>query len=255
MLTFHREHASKVTISLTPVDDPTQFGLVEMDDLGQIKRFLEKPRPEDITTNLINAGTYVIEPDVFRYVPPDQFYMFERGLFPVLLQTGDPMFGYSSRAYWNDIGKPRNYLEAHHDILIGKVQYTFRGKEIANRVWLEGDADIHDSAYLVGPIVLGNGVSIGRGAQIIGPTVIGSHCQVGVDASIEDAVLWDNNRIEERVTLRSCVLGRNNKIGAHTMISDGTIISDECALGAENRLERGIRLWPGTSLKDQSISF
>lgn len=255
MLVFHREHESKVTIALTPVDDPTQFGLVEMDDQGRIKRFLEKPRPEDITTNLINAGTYVIEPDVFRYVPPEQFYMFERGLFPVLLQTGDPMYGYPSRAYWNDIGKPKNYRDAHHDILIGRVQYHFRGEEIANRVWLEGDADIHESARIIGPVVLGAGVKIARNAQIIGPTVIGPNCDIGPEVTIEDAILWDNNRIEERATLRSCVLGRHNYIGSHTSISDGSIISDDCVVGAENRLEHGIRLWPGTSLKDQSISF
>jgi mannose-1-phosphate guanylyltransferase len=98
MLAFHREKQSKVTISLTPVEDPTQFGLVEMDRQNRVQRFLEKPGPEDITTDLINAGTYIIEPEVFRYVPPKQFYMFERGLFPVMLQTGDPMFGFPSRA-------------------------------------------------------------------------------------------------------------------------------------------------------------
>ncbi len=255
MLAFHREHNSKVTISLTPVDDPTQYGLVELDETRRIRRFLEKPRAEDITTNLINAGTYVIEPDVFRYVPPDEFYMFERGLFPVLMQTGDPMYGYPSRAYWNDIGRPQNYLDAHHDILIGKVQYTFRGKEIASRVWLEDTADIHPSAQIVGPVVLGPGVRIGRGASIIGPTVIGAHCTIGTDVTIEGSVLWDRNEIEERCVLRSCVLGRGNHIGAHTLISDGTIISDGCNLGAENRLERGIKLWPGTTLKDQAISF
>lgn len=255
MLAFHQEKGSKVTISLTPVDDPTQFGLVEMEADRRIKRFLEKPRAEDITTNLINAGTYILEPDVFRYVPPNEFYMFERGLFPVLMQTGDPVFGYPSRAYWNDIGKPHNYLEAHHDILIGKVQHTFQGTEIASRVWLEQEADIHESAQIVGPVVLGPNVSIARGVSIIGPTVIGANCRIEADVSIEGAVLWADNVIGERSTLRSCVLGRGNRIGAHTIIADGTIISDTCTLGAENRLERGIKLWPGTTLKDQAISF
>lgn len=255
MLAFHREKGSRVTISLTPVDDPTQYGLVEMERDGRIKRFLEKPRAEDITTNLINAGTYIIEPEVFRYVPPAQYYMFERGLFPVLLQTGDPMFGYPSRAYWTDIGKPQHYLDVHHDILIGKVHYTFRGNQIADRVWLEDGGDIHPSAQIVGPVVLGSGVVIGRNARIIGPTVIGSGCEIGTDVSIEGSVLWDNNHIEEGVTLRSCVLGHGNRIGARSLITDGAIVSDACVLGCENRLERGIRLWPGTELKDRSISF
>ncbi|MFP4436562.1 MAG: sugar phosphate nucleotidyltransferase [Chloroflexaceae bacterium] len=255
MLAFHQEKGSKLTISLTPVEDPTQFGLVEMDATQHIKRFLEKPRPEDITTNLINAGTYILEPEVFRYVPPNEFYMFERGLFPVLMQTGDPVFGYPSRAYWNDIGKPHNYLEAHHDILIGKVQYNFRGEEIASRVWLENGADIHPSAHIVGPVMLGPNVQIARGVGIVGPTVIGANCRIEADVSIEASVLWEDNAIGERSSLRSCVLGRGNRIGSHTIITDGAIISDNCTLGDENRLERGIKLWPGTTLKDQAISF
>ncbi len=255
MLAFHREKQSKVTISLTPVDDPTQFGLVEMDENNRVKRFLEKPRVEDITTNLINAGTYIIEPDVFRYVPPNQFYMFERGLFPVVLQTGDTMVGYPSRAYWTDIGKPQTYIDVHHDILIGKVQYGFRGHEVASRVWVEGDASIHPSAQVVGPVVIGNGTVIERGARIIGPTVLGANCHIGPEVNIEGAVLWDNNTVGEAATLRNCVLGRGNTIGPKTLVGDGAIIGDDCTFGPENRLERGIRIWPGTQLGEKAISF
>lgn len=255
MLAYHREKQSKVTISLTPVDDPTQFGLVEMEKDSRVRRFLEKPRAEDITTDLINAGTYIIEPEMLRYVPPNQFYMFERGLFPVVLQTGDAMFGFPSRAYWTDIGKPQTYLDVHHDILIGKVRHAFQGIQIADRVWVEGDADIHPTAQVVGPVVIGHGVSIGRGARVIGPTVIGNGCTIGPEASMEGVVLWDGNQIGEGATLRNCVLGRNNEIGAKSLITDGAIISDNCSLGPENRLERGIRLWPGTSLGERAISF
>jgi mannose-1-phosphate guanylyltransferase len=255
MLVFHRGHGSKCTIALTPVEDPTAFGLVETDAGGRIKRFLEKPRPEDVTTDMINAGTYILEPEVFRYVPPGQHYMFERGLFPVLLQTSDPMYGYPSRSYWTDVGKPQTYLEVHHDILIGKVRYTFRGRQIAERVWAENGADIHETAQLVGPIVLGASVRIGAGARIIGPTVIGSGCAVGANATIEGSVLWEDNAIGEEATLRSCVVGRGNRIGPKAHLADGTIVSDNCTIGAENRLERGIRVWPETQLKEQAISF
>ncbi|NJM08126.1 NDP-sugar synthase [Candidatus Gracilibacteria bacterium] len=255
MLAFHREQGSKVTISLTPVEDPTQFGLVEMDGEQRVQRFLEKPRPEDITTNLINAGTYIIEPDVFRYVPPNQHYMFERGLFPVVLQTGDAMFGYPSRAYWTDIGKPQTYLEVHHDILVGKANYHIRGAEIAPRVWAQGDVDIHPSALISGPVVIGAGTKIERGARLIGPTVIGAHCSIGSEATIDAAVLWDGNTIGEGASLRSCVLGHNNQIGAKTVVDGGAIISDNCVIGPDNRFDRAIRIWPGTQLGEKAISF
>jgi mannose-1-phosphate guanylyltransferase len=255
MLAFHRERESKLTIALTPVEDPTAFGLVETDATGRIRRFIEKPNRDEITTDMINAGTYIIEPDVFRYVPPAQYYMFERGLFPVLLQTSDPMYGYPARSYWTDVGKPQTYLEVHHDILIGKVRYQFRGRQIADRVWIEHEADIHPTAQIVGPVVLGADVKIGPGARIIGPTVMGARCVVGANVTIEGAVLWEDNVIEEGAALRSCVLGRGNRIGAKAHLADGTIISDGCVVGAENRLERGIRLWPETELKERAISF
>jgi mannose-1-phosphate guanylyltransferase len=255
MLAFHREQGSKTTIALTPVEDPTQFGLVETDNDRRIQRFLEKPRAEDVKSNLINAGTYVVEPEVFRYVPPDQFYMFERGLFPVLLQTGDPMFGYPSRAYWSDIGTPQTYLDVNHDILIGRMQYEIPGHEIASRVWVEGEADIHDSAQIIGPVLFGDGVKVGRGASIIGPTVIGARCQIGAEVRIESAVVWEDNIIEEGVLLRSCVLARHTTIGARTIVMGGAIIGDDCTIGMENRLDHRIKLWPGTSIQDHGISF
>jgi mannose-1-phosphate guanylyltransferase len=255
MLAYHRERESKLTIALTPVEDPTAFGLVETDAEGRIRRFIEKPNRDEITTDMINAGTYILEPEVFRYVPPAQHYMFERGLFPVLLQTSDPMYGYPSRSYWTDVGKPQTYLEVHHDILIGKVRYKFRGRQIADRVWVENGADIDPSAQLVGPVVLGSGVRIGSGAQIIGPTVLGAGCVIGANATVEGAVLWEDNVIADGAVLRSCVVGRGNRIGAKAHLADGTIVSDGCVVGAENRLERGIRVWPETELKDQAISF
>jgi mannose-1-phosphate guanylyltransferase len=255
MLAFHREKGSKLTIALTPVEDPTAFGLVETEKDGHIRRFVEKPRIDEITTNMINAGTYIIEPELFRYVPPAQYYMFERGLFPVVLQTGDPMYGYPSRAYWTDIGKPQTYLEVHHDILMGKVRYNMAGEQISERVWAQGAVEIHPSAQVMGPVVLGAGVKIGAGARVVGPTSIGAGTMIGANAMVEGSVIWEGSQIGEEASLRSCVIGSNNRIGAKAHIGDGAILGDSCVIGAENRLERGIRIWPDTELKDKAISF
>jgi mannose-1-phosphate guanylyltransferase len=255
MLAFHREKGSKLTIALTPVDDPTSFGLVETDTSGHIRRFLEKPRIDEVTTNMVNAGTYILEPELLRYVPPNQYYMFERGLFPVVLQTADPMYAYPSRAYWTDIGKPQTYLDVHHDILVGKVRYRMSGEQIGERVWAQGPVMIHDSAQVMGPVMFGENVTIAAGARIIGPTVIGAGTAVGANAMIEGSVLWEQNQIGEEALLRSCVVGSRNRISAKAHITDGAIIGDDCVIGAENHLERGIRIWPGTELRDRAISF
>lgn len=255
MLSFHREKGSKLTIALTPVEDPRSFGLVETDPSGHIRRFVEKPRSDEITTNYINAGTYILEPELLRYIPPNQYYMFERGLFPVVLQTGDPMYAYPSRSYWTDIGKPQTYLEVHHDILMGKLRHEMRGEQIANQVWAEGPVHIDPTAQIRGPVLFGEGVRVEAGALIVGPTVIGARSVIGANASVEGAVLWDENIIGAEAVLRSCVLGRQTRIGAKTYLTDGCIIGDQCVIGAENRLERGLRLWPTTVLPERAISF
>ncbi|MBC8163045.1 MAG: NDP-sugar synthase [Roseiflexaceae bacterium] len=255
MYRFHQEKHSKLTIALTPVEDPTAFGLVETNDEGRVQRFLEKPRPEDVTTNMINAGTYIMEPELLRYAPANQFYMFERGLFPTVLEQGEPVFGYPSDAYWTDIGKPQTYIDVHHDILMNKVRYSFRGREIADRVWAEGDVNVDSSAQLHGPIVLGAGVSIGPEAQITGPAVLGAGCQIGARAHLQHVVLWEGAVVGEDAQLDSCVVGRGSRVSAKARLSDGAIIGDNCEIGPENQLAHGIRIWPGTVLGEKSVTF
>ncbi|KAB8143339.1 NDP-sugar synthase [Chloroflexia bacterium SDU3-3] len=255
MYAFHQERQSKLTIALTPVEDPTAFGLVETNPDGRIRRFLEKPRPEDVTTNMINAGTYIMEPELLRYAPANEFYMFERGLFPTVLEKGDLMFGYPSKAYWTDIGKPQAYIDVHHDILMGKVRYGFRGNEIADEVWAEGEVQIAPTAQIHGPVVLGPNVIVKDGAVITGPAVIGANCVIGEQARLEDVVLWDGAEVGEGAEIEWSVIGRGSKVGAKARISDGAIIGDSCTIGAENHLTKHIRIWPGTQLNDKSITF
>lgn len=255
MLDAHRARGSILSIALTPVENPSAYGLVETDGAGRIRRFVEKPSPDEVTTNMINAGTYIIEPEVLQLVPPDQFYMFERGLFPALLQTDKPMYGYPSDAYWIDIGTPQAYFDVNHDVLIGRVRHQFHGTQLAERVWLEGDASIDPTAQIVGSVVLGPGVQIGPRARIVGPTVIGANCVIEQDAVIEQAVLWEENHIADGALLRNCIVGRGNRIGANTHIAEASIVGDACVIGSENRLERGMRLWPNTELQERAITF
>jgi mannose-1-phosphate guanylyltransferase len=255
MLAFHRARGAAATISLTAVEDPTHFGVVETNAEQRVQRFLEKPRPEEVTTNMVNAGTYIIEPALLRHVPAEQHAMFERNLFPLALASDDPIYGYPSKAYWTDIGKPQTYLDVHHDLLQGKANYPLEGHNVQRGVWLQGEAEIDVSAELVGPLLIGAGVKIGRNVRIVGPAVLGAGCIVAEGAFIEGSVLWANNSIGEGARIEQSLVGQNNQIGPRTVISEGTIISDNCVIGADNRLQRAIRLWPGTNLGEQAITF
>ena len=107
MLKRHRETQPMITIALTPVDDPSAYGVVDMDDQGLVRHFVEKPLHGVKTTNMINAGIYILEPEVLHYIPVSTFCMFENHLFPKILNEGKPILGYSSRAYWIDMGRQR----------------------------------------------------------------------------------------------------------------------------------------------------
>ena len=255
MLEYHRAKGAKATISLTPVEDPTAYGLVETEAEGAVIGFIEKPTWDRVTTNLINAGTYVVEPEIFRYVPPNQHYMFERGLFPVMLQVRDPLYGYPSNSYWIDIGTPQKYLTAHRDLLTGRMPKSLPGHRLYHNVWAGEGCDIHPSAKLTGPIVLGNGVRIGAGAALHGPVCIGDRSQVGRDSVIEDAVIWTDTVIQDHVTMKSCVVANHCVIEDNTWITQGAVVGDHCVIGAGNRLEQGIRIWPNRSIDPNSIAF
>jgi len=119
VLALHRSRKAKATIVLTPVDNPTAYGLVETDADGNVQRFLEKPKPDEITTNNINAGIYILEPDTFDRIPKDTPYSIERSYFPSLVERGEAFVAYVYEGYWIDIGTPEKYTQVHRDIMSG----------------------------------------------------------------------------------------------------------------------------------------
>lgn len=255
MLEAHRQRGAVVSIALTPVEDPTAYGLVETDADGRVLGFVEKPSWDRVTTNLINAGTYIVEKDVLRHVPDRQFYMFEHGLFPTLVQLGAPVFGYPSDAYWIDIGTPEKYINVHRDLLSGKVAIKLNGKELRDGVWVDDRCDVDPSASLTGPIVLGRGITVGPGAIITGPVVVGDGCRIGRGAHIEDAIIWQDTSIGNHVTMKNCVVAKGCDIQDGSSIAHGAIVSDGCRIGSANKLERGIRIWPDKTIEPGAITF
>lgn len=255
MIRFHKAHKARATIALTPVEDPTAYGVVEIDSQNRVRGFTEKPSPERVTSNLINAGTYVLEPEVTELIPPGIYCMLERGLFPDLVKRNIPFYGYRSHAYWIDTGKPADYLKLHHDILMGKAFSRMPGKPIADDIWLEEGCNIDSSVKLVGPLVIGRGCIIEQDVKISGPSVLGSECYIGQGSTIDEAVLWQNVKLGKNVTIRNSVVGNNSSIGDNTWVTEGSIISNDVVIGKGNKLERGIKVWAGKVIEDNAISF
>ncbi len=226
MLAFHQHKGAKATIALTWVDNPSAFGLIETDRNERVKRFVEKPSPDQVTTNWINAGIYILEPEVLDYVPANSHYMFERGLFPFLLKKDEPVYGYTLNDYWLDMGTPEKYLLLNQDLLLLKVKSALIDDLSRNKVRCDKETTIHPSAKITGPAVIGSGCQIDQRAHIKGPVVIGADCYIGKSASIEETVLWRGAKIGAGVSLKNCVIGSNTSIDDNDQIINRVVTPD-----------------------------
>ncbi len=243
MVDFHHERKAKATIALTPVDDPTSYGLIETEPEGRVTRFLEKPSWSEVTTNMINAGTYVLEPDVLAQIPPQREVSIERATFPQLLEKGEPVYAYPSEAYWIDMGTPEKYLQLHRDLLSGKSEQYAPTEDLV----IGEQSNIHPTAKITGPVVIGANCAIGQGAKLIGPVVIGDGCTILEDSVIENSVIWRNARLGPRVNLKNSILADNCclNIGSN---GEGVVLGDNVTVVSNGKLKPGSKIWPGTTV-------
>jgi mannose-1-phosphate guanylyltransferase len=225
MLAFHQAKGAKATIALTRVDNPCAFGMVETGGDGRVQRFIEKPSPDRVTTHWINAGVYILEPEVLGHVPADSFYMFEKGLFPLLLELGKPVHGYPFSGYWIDMGTPAKCLQLNCDLL-GLAAKSALIENLSGVSYGE-DVAIHPSVEIVGPVIIGSRCTISQGARITGPAAIGSDCYIGENARIERTVIWSGGRVGAGATLRQCIVGHDATIAGNARVIECTVVGDQ----------------------------
>ena len=227
---LHRERRARATIVLTPVDNPTAYGLVKTDQDGNIRRFLEKPGPDEITTNNINAGIYVLEPETFDRIPSHVSWSIERSYFPSLIERGEAFVAYIYNGYWIDIGTPAKYTQVHRDIMDGRfVAEPFRGLAMP-RMWIAPDARIEPGAAVEGPCFIDEGTLVRAGARIGPYSVIGRQTQIEEGATISGAVIWPNCRISREACIRDAIVGRNCHIGRNVSVNADAVLGDKTTL-------------------------
>jgi len=248
----HLEKGGMGTIFLTAVDDPSRYGLVELREDGSVASFLEKPGDWEGTA-LINAGVYVLEPEVLELIPRRRLFSIERGVFPKLASAGS-LYGYVDRGYWRDIGTPDSYLQAHFDILSRQVDTAVAGLLGDQYLYLSPDAEVASSARVVPPCYIGEGVRIGEGARVGPLAVLGGRAVVGEGAVVTEAVAQAEVVIGSYAQVEGSVLVRGASIGAGTQLN-GAVLGEGCVIGAGNRLAGGICVYPETELPDNSIQF
>ena len=240
MVRFHDERGAEATIALTQVDDPSAFGVVPTKPDGGVIAFVEKPAPGKAPSTWINAGTYVVEPQFLDRIPPRLNVSVERETFPRVLAEPGRLFGYQSDGYWLDIGTPEKYLQAHDDVLAGRMGAAPapRAREVSPGIWVQGDATIEPDAHVEAPVLLGANARVEAGAQVRA-SVVGAGAVVETRARLDRAVVHDGARVSHGSSVHSSV------VGADAVLKPDVALSAETIIGAGITVPSGTRISGG----------
>jgi len=235
-----------------PVEDPTAYGLVRLNEDRSVKEFVEKPSSDQIDTNLISAGAYVLERSVLELIPPDQNVSIEREVFPALVGRG--LYGFPHPdSYWLDIGTPERYLQGTFDILEGNVRTQVRERLGPGYVYIDESADV--AGRVVPPALVERGCRVGAGAHVGSLVVLGEGVSIGDGATVERAVVLKGAQIGARCVVRDCVVAPGGRVGDGTHIEGGAMLGEAVTIGADNVVTHGARIFPGVTLPDGAIRF
>jgi mannose-1-phosphate guanylyltransferase len=250
-LARHEETGALGTLALVPVEDPTAYGLVPLNDDGSVREFVEKPTADAIDTNLISAGAYVLERRILDLIPPDRKVSIEREIWPQLVGAG--LYGFPADAYWLDIGTPERYLQGTFDILEGNVQTAVRDRLGAD--YVDVADHVEAAGRIVPPAIVERGCRIAQGAHVGSLVVLGEGVSVGEGSTIERSVVLNGTEIGPHCRLSDCIVGAGVRIGAGSVVSGGAVLGEGVTVGARNVLTAGMRVFPQTELPDGAITF
>jgi mannose-1-phosphate guanylyltransferase len=254
LVRFHRSTGAKATILLTPVADPSRYGLVRVGQDGRVESFLEKPRPEEIDTDLINAGFYVLEPEVLRLVPEERAVSIEREIFPQLAAEGS-VYGVALPGYWLDVGTPESYLQAHRDVLERSFPTEVGEALGSDFTFIDDSAVVHEGARLVPPVYVGAGAVVGPSARVGSLAVLGHGSQLGEGAIVENAVVGARAIVGARSSVIGSVLGDDVILGAGCEARNLAVVGPGAELGDANELDHGLRIGADQRIPAKALRF
>jgi mannose-1-phosphate guanylyltransferase len=248
----HERTGARGTLALVPVEDPSAYGLVRLEDDQQVREFVEKPSADQIDTNLVSAGAYILERDVVDLIEPDRKVSIEREIWPQLV--GEGLYGFAHQgAYWMDIGTPERYLQGTFDIIEGNVE-TAVGERLGDTFVALG-RDVDARGRIVPPAVVERGCTIAETAHVGSLVVLGDGVSVGEGATIERSVVLQGSEVGEGCVLRDCIVAAGARIGPRTQVTGGAVLGEGVTIGADNLLSRGVRVFPHVEIPDGGIRF
>jgi mannose-1-phosphate guanylyltransferase len=243
-LAQHERTGAVGTLALTPVEDPSNYGLVRLNDDDSVRGFVEKPSPDQIDTNRISAGCYVLERSVLDLLEAGKPASIERDVFPRLVGNG--LYGHNVSGYWLDIGTPERYLEGTFDILEGTVESNVR-TGVAD--------DVENAGRVIDPAIVESGCRIGADARIGGRVVLEAGVTVGEGTHIERSVVLKGAEIGANCIVRGAIIGGGARIGDRCHVEGLAVLGEGVTVGDDNMLTNGIKVFPGVELPDGAIKF
>ena len=238
ILETHKKNKALATIALCEVEDPTRYGVAELAENGRITRFIEKPAKGTAPTNLINAGIYVLNPEIFNYIPKGKHVSMEREIFPKLAEEGK-LYGHVFQGLWMDIGKPEEYLQANKTLLDthAKTQKT----RSRNKIELKN------------PVAMDKGVKVGPNS-VIGPhAILGKNVTVGKNVQITESLILPDAKIDDSTSINGAIIGEGAKIGKNVKIGKGCIIGDHAKIRDNISIAKGTTVCPAKEVSENIL--
>ena len=252
---FHKNKNSKLSIGLTSVENPLQFGVVIANEDNVIEKFLEKPSWGEVFSDTINTGIYIIESEILDYIPYKENFDFAKDLFPLLMQKGVDLMGYSLEGYWRDVGNPESYREVYEDILNGRVKFEIDGikTEYPDGVLYSSvEYKLDPSVEIIGTVVLDDGVVLNKGVKL-NNVVIGRDVVIGENSKIRNSIFWEDIEIGKNAKFDNTLVCNNNKIDKNVTAKAGLILAQGCDVGELVSFEQDVIVWPDKKIESASI--
>lgn len=249
---YHKSKKAMATLVLTRVPNPLQFGVVITDKDQKIERFLEKPSWGEVFSDTINTGIYVLDPKVFGIVPEGKSFDFSKDLYPIILKEDKGLYGYIAEGYWKDIGNLDEYRLGHYDILDNKIKLNIEGNIVkydGKEIIVGEGTRIEEGVEFEGQVIIGENCLVEKGAKLT-RSIIGNNVKVFSGAQVVGSVVWDNVVVGHDARLKETVVANKTRIGDRAVIQVGTVIADECNIGADSVIRANIKIWPHKAVEE-----
>lgn len=228
-LAAHQHETAVATIGACSVSDPRRYGVLEIDDGGKVTRFVERPRGSAPRTHTINAGVYILEPEVLEWIPAHAPFFFESDLFPDLLRRKVPFVGYVFAHYWMEITRPDNYLQCNMDFLDRKITLPeFPAFSKTHHPPNRPDVKVDQVSWIDEQCILKAGTQIEH-------SVVGANCRIEEDAQVRNSVIWPGCRIQRDAVISGTILGRGCLVGEGARLRAGNLIGDRSTLTSHSK--------------------